>query len=122
MRPYKFTLIFGAMLVLDGCMTAFLGAQMAMGPMVASSVAAAISYAALACVLSRVFQADRSGLASTLFISVISLGVSLAIFGLILARNPLIQWPVAFTAASLAALAFAAFGYARAAKATQFRL
>lgn len=117
MRPSKFLLLFSTMLALDGIITMLIVTYSDTGFLTACLVAAGVSYAALATLLIKTYQRGQISLLSILLVALISLGVSLALFGLILLRNPSIHWPVAFIAASMAGLAFAAFGYVRAAKA-----
>lgn len=71
-------------------------------------------YIFLAVAIHYVARTHTAGKTLAFVISLISACVSFGLFALILTRNPMIQWPVAFAAGSIAALALAALGYIRA--------
>lgn len=74
----------------------------------------AVSAAAFAIVYLRQVSiaAGKSGFVAT-SITLISLLVSYGVFTLLLQRNPILQWPLAFAAATLAAFFLSLIGYWR---------
>lgn len=109
--------LFCALTALDGALSYVFVTHYGFGPVLARALSAALSYAALATALFYLGRPSSISLFSALAVSFISLVVSLAVFSLIIIRNPAVHWPIAFVAGAIASLAFAAFGYARAAKA-----
>ncbi len=109
-----FILVTVGFTVLDGLLTLALSAGSGLGIMLARLLSVAIITPCLAYTLNRMQRAAPAGGVLLTIFSVISTGVSVGIFVLIILRNPFVQWPVAFLAASCGGLALAITGYLRA--------
>jgi hypothetical protein len=109
----SFIVLNAAFVVVDGVVTYGLINFATMNVIVARFFGALFAVVGIAIILRRTHPSG-SFLASA--ISIMTIIVSYGLFALILARNPILQWPVAFVTSALAALLLGAIGYRRALK------
>ncbi|GAK70431.1 hypothetical protein RRU01S_12_00140 [Agrobacterium rubi TR3 = NBRC 13261] len=102
--------------VLDGLLTLALSTGSGLDIVFARLLSVAITLPCLAYTLNRLQRAAPVGGVLLMIVSVISTCVSFGVFALIISRNPFVQWPIAFIAASFGGLALAVTGYLRARK------
>ncbi|UHS60176.1 hypothetical protein HRR99_00845 [Agrobacterium vaccinii] len=111
-----FIVITVAFTVLDGLLTLALSAGSGLDIVFARLLSVAITLPVLTYTVNRLQRAAPVGGVLLILVSVISTCVSFGIFALIISRNPFVQSPVAFLAASFGGLALAVIGYLRARK------
>ncbi|WP_421363287.1 hypothetical protein [Agrobacterium rosae] len=111
-----FILINAAFIALDGSFTLAISIGLNLDIVVARFLSVAIMLPCIAYTLNRLHGAAPVGGVLLIVISSISTCVSFGIFALIITRNPFLQWPTAFLAASCGGLALAVAGYVRARK------
>ncbi len=111
-----FIVITVAFTVLDGLLTLALSTGSGLDIIFARLLSVAITLACLAYTLNRLRRAAAVGGVLLMIVSIISTCVSFGIFALIISRNPSVQWPIAFIAASFGGLALAVIGHLRARK------
>ncbi|NTE85209.1 hypothetical protein [Agrobacterium rubi] len=111
-----FFVITVAFTVLDGLLTFALSAGSGLDIVFARLLSVAVTVPCLAYTLNHLQRAAPMGGVLLMVVSVISTCVSFGIFALIISRNPFVQWPIAFIAASFGGLALAVIGYLRARK------
>lgn len=109
-----FILLHLAFIMVDGLVTLSMFTALPGSIFLARLFGVTAGYIFLAVAIHYVARTHTAGKTLAIVISFISACVSFGLFALILTRNPMIQWPVAFAAGSIAALALAALGYIRA--------
>ena len=114
MKLPLFILLHLAFIMVDGLLTLTMLTVLPGSILVARLFGVIAGYIFLAVAIHHVARMHTTGKTLAIVISLISACVSFGLFALILTRNPIIQWPVAFAAGSIAALALAALGYIRA--------
>ncbi|NTF06259.1 hypothetical protein G6L37_08790 [Agrobacterium rubi] len=116
MNLLAFIAITVAFTVLDGLLTLAISTGSGLDIIFARLLSLAITLPCLAYTLNRMLRAAPVGGVLLVIVSIISTCVSFGIFALIISRNPFVQWPIAFIAASFGGLALAGIGYLRARK------
>ncbi|SCX21270.1 hypothetical protein [Agrobacterium rosae] len=111
-----FILINAVSIVMDGFITLAISIGSNLDVTIARLLSVAITLPCLAYALNHLQRAAPSGGVLLIVLSGISTCVSFGIFALIITRNPFLQWPMAFLAASCGGLALAVAGYIRARK------
>ncbi|KAA3510953.1 hypothetical protein RMS29_000815 [Agrobacterium rosae] len=111
-----FILINAAFIVLDGFVTLGISIGSNLDIVVVRLLSVAIMLPCLTYTLNRLQRAAPSGGVLLIVLSGVSTCASFGIFALIITRNPFVQWPMAFLAASCGGLALAVAGYIRARK------
>lgn len=114
MKLPLFILLHVAFIVVDGLLTLSMLTVLAGSIFLARLFGVIAGYIFLAVAIHYGARRHTVGKTLAIVISFISACVSFGLFALILTRNPIIQWPAAFAAGSMAALALAALGYIRA--------
>ena len=107
-----------ALIKIDGAMTFVLSNVTALSIAHARLVSCTVTVVVIGFSMARLAPASASNDAPSrtlaAIISALGSGLSCALFILILSRNPMLQWPVAFAASAFASLIFASFAYRRA--------
>ncbi|WP_320200164.1 hypothetical protein RMR16_014705 [Agrobacterium sp. rho-13.3] len=113
MKLLPFIVLNAAFVVVDGVVTYGLVDFASINVLVARFFGALFAVVGISIILRRTHP---SGSFLATAISTMTIIVSYGLFALILARNPILQWPVAYATSAVAALLLGAIGYRRALK------
>ena len=113
-----FILMNAAFITVDGAMTFAFSNVKALSIVDGRLVSCTVTLVVIGFSMARLAPASASSDAPSrilaAIISALGSGLSCGLFILILSRNPMLQWPVAFAASAFASLVFASLAYRRA--------